>query len=41
MLAEKSHSVKTISHRVGYQDPNYFSRLFRKQTGRSPTEYRT
>ena len=40
LLTEQNHSIKTISHMVGYQDPNYFSRLFKKQTGRSPTEYR-
>ena len=40
LLAEQSHSIKIISHMVGYQDPNYFSRLFKKWTGQSPTEYR-
>ncbi|WP_319562601.1 response regulator [Marispirochaeta sp.] len=40
LLTEKIHPVKTISHMIGYQDPNYFSRLFRKWTGQSPTEYR-
>jgi len=40
LLAEKSHSIKTISHLVGYQDPNYFSRLFKKQTGQSPSDFR-
>ncbi len=39
LLLENSHSVKEISCLVGYQDPNYFSRLFKKQTGKSPTEY--
>jgi len=39
LLAGKKHSVKEISRLVGYQDPNYFSRLFKKQTGVSPTEY--
>ena len=40
LLVEGNHSIKTISHMVGYQDPNYFSRLFKKWTGQSPTEYR-
>lgn len=39
LLSEGHHSVKSISHMVGYHDPNYFSRLFKKQTGQSPTEY--
>lgn len=39
LLAERNHSIKSISYMVGYQDPNYFSRLFKKWTGQSPTEY--
>jgi len=33
-------SIKEISHRVGFQDPYYFSRLFKKIMGSSPTNYR-
>ncbi|MWV47223.1 helix-turn-helix domain-containing protein [Paenibacillus sp. HJL G12] len=33
-------SVKEISHRLGFQDPYYFSRLFKKVMGKPPTEYR-
>ena len=29
-----------VAERVGYQDVKYFSRLFRKQTGLTPSEYR-
>ncbi len=32
--------VKDISALVGFTDPLYFSRLFRKETGMSPLEYR-
>jgi AraC family transcriptional activator of pobA len=32
--------VKEIAREVGYDDELYFSRLFRKATGRSPTEFR-
>ena len=29
-----------ISYQIGYNDPHYFSFVFRKSTGRSPTEFR-
>ncbi len=33
-------SMKEICLDVGYSDPNYFSRIFKKHEGLSPTEYR-
>ena len=40
-LLEKSMmSIKEICFEVGYSDPNYFSRLFKKVVGITPTEYR-
>ncbi|HEY1190004.1 MAG TPA: AraC family transcriptional regulator [Gemmata sp.] len=33
--------VKEIAREVGYDDELYFSRLFKKATGRAPTEFRT
>jgi len=33
-------SVKDVSKRVGIQDPYYFSRVFHKIVGQSPSEYR-
>jgi two-component system response regulator YesN len=33
-------SVKECSFAVGYNDPNYFSRIFRKYYHQTPTEYR-
>lgn len=33
-------SVSEIAHRVGYEDPLYFSRLFRGRTGNSPAQER-
>jgi AraC-like DNA-binding protein len=33
-------SVKEIAYQLGYDDPTYFSRLFKKVVGLSPGEYR-
>lgn len=33
-------NIKEISHKVGFQDPLYFSRLFKKHMGVSPKSYR-
>ncbi|KAA2301349.1 helix-turn-helix transcriptional regulator, partial [Clostridioides difficile] len=33
-------TVKQISSELGFKDPYYFSRLFSKMMGRSPTDYR-
>ena len=34
-------SVKEISFKVGFQDPLYFSRIFKNYSGKSPRLYRT
>ncbi|MGB4572545.1 MAG: helix-turn-helix domain-containing protein [Rectinemataceae bacterium] len=39
MLLEPSASVKAVSMACGYPDPNYFSRLFKKVTGCTPTAF--
>lgn len=40
MLIQDSRPIAEIAHRVGWPDPNYFSRRFREISGDSPTEYR-
>jgi len=40
-LLDDSISVKEVCFKVGYNDPNYFSRIFRKETGMTPTEYKS
>ncbi|AOM81588.1 response regulator transcription factor [Salisediminibacterium beveridgei] len=40
MLADSSISLKEIALELGYRDPNYFSRVFKKEVGISPTVYR-
>lgn len=39
-LMDQGKSFKEICYAIGYKDPNYFSRVFKKQTGTSPTEFR-
>lgn len=33
-------SLKEVAYEVGYRDPNYFSRVFKKTCGVSPTQYK-
>ena len=40
LLESTKYSVKEIGYIVGYENPLYFSRIFSKQKGVSPTEYR-
>ena len=40
MLLDTDQSVEDISYAVGYSDIKYFSRLFKKLTGLTPTEFR-
>ncbi|UJW57069.1 response regulator [Bacillus sp. A116_S68] len=40
-LLDGSMSLKEIALNIGYKDPNYFSRVFKKETGLSPTGYRS
>lgn len=40
LLMTTTLSIKEISYRLGFSDPNYFTRVFKKQTGSSPRLYR-
>lgn len=40
LLAEGRLNVKSVCTEIGYNDPNYFSRLFKRFEGVTPTEYR-
>lgn len=40
LLASTTINVKAVSFRLGFNDPGYFSRFFRKMTGESPKSYR-
>ena len=39
LLKDLSLKVYMVSEKVGYEDVRYFSRIFRKYTGYTPTEY--
>lgn len=40
LLAETNIQIADIAKNVGYDDPYYFSRIFKKYTGQSPSAYR-
>ncbi|MCI6888285.1 MAG: AraC family transcriptional regulator [Lachnospiraceae bacterium] len=40
LLENTSYNVTEISNIVGYENPLYFSRVFKKQCGMSPSEFR-
>lgn len=41
LLLATRESIKFISQTVGFSDQSYFAKVFRKQTGSTPQEYRT
>ena len=40
LMSDKHYNISQIAAAVGYGNPLYFSRVFHKKTGLSPTEYR-
>ncbi len=40
LLKNSQYSIKEICARSGYSDPNYFSRIFKKSEGVTPSEFR-
>lgn len=41
LLYNTKFSVKEISHRLGFEDPSYFNRFFRKNVGMTAGEFRS
>lgn len=39
LLSQGSFNISEVSYRVGFSDPLYFSKVFRKEKGVSPSEY--
>lgn len=40
LLTKTTQSVKSVADAVGYEDPHYFHRLFKKKTGKTPEQFR-
>ena len=40
LLANPTMAVADVAVAVGFSDPSYFTRVFRRQEGVSPSEYR-
>ena len=40
LLSDIKTNIKDVSVEVGYRDSNYFTRVFKRSTGVTPTEYR-
>ncbi len=41
LLKNTSMNIKEISSQIGFSDQNYFSNVFKRQTGSSPMEFRS
>jgi AraC-like DNA-binding protein len=41
LLVEGEQSISEIAYRLGFENPPYFSRLFKKETGMSPKEFKS
>jgi len=40
MLSQSNMKIKEVGEKIGYEDPYYFSRMFKKVTGKSPVKYK-
>ena len=41
LLFHTDHSLKEIAFTLGFSDPSYFNRFFKRETGQTPSDYRT
>jgi YesN/AraC family two-component response regulator len=40
LLSQSKMKIKEVGDKIGYDDPYYFSRIFKKVTGKSPVQYK-
>ena len=40
LLENTDYSIVQVAEAVGYDNPLYFSRIFKKNTGMSPSDYK-
>jgi AraC-like DNA-binding protein len=40
LLAKSRLSIAEVAYAIGFTDPKYFAKCFKKDTGMTPTEYR-
>lgn len=40
LLRSENHTVSEIAYTLGFENPPYFSRLFKKETGFSPNQFK-
>ena len=40
LLGRSQYTISQIAYQVGFTDPKYFSKCFKKDTGQTPSEYR-
>jgi AraC-like DNA-binding protein len=41
LLADPDISIATIALECGYNDPGYFARVFKQETGKTPLEWKS
>ena len=41
LIVGGGRSISEIAYQLGFENPPYFSRLFKKEVGMSPKEYKT
>ena len=41
LLADPGINIKDVGYKAGFRDPNYFTRIFKRMVGMTPSEYRS